>query len=59
MPPLGLLKNFKHKYIFLNHIQIHVLIPNASFNQNLETNANCVIVDRVQIKVELKNELNV
>jgi hypothetical protein len=52
MPPLSLLKHFKHKYIFYNHIQIHVLIANASFYQNLETNVDCVIVDPVQIKVE-------
>jgi hypothetical protein len=59
MPPLGLLKIFKHKYIFYNHIQIHVLIPNASFNQSPETHVDCVIVDPVQIEVELKNETNV
>jgi hypothetical protein len=54
MPPLGLLKNFKHKYIVYNHIQIHVLIPSANFNQSFETNVDCAIVNLVQIKVELK-----
>jgi hypothetical protein len=59
MPPLGLLKNFKHKYIFYNHIQIHVLILNASFNQSPKTHVDCVIIDLVQIEVEFKNEINV
>jgi hypothetical protein len=59
MPPLGLLKNFKHKYVFYNRIQIHVLIPNVSFIQSPETNVDCVIVDPIQIKVELKTEKNV
>jgi hypothetical protein len=59
MPPLGLLKNFKHKYIFYNRIQIHVLIPSVNFNQSPETNVDCVIVDPIQITVELKNEINI
>jgi hypothetical protein len=58
MPSLGLLKIFKHKYIFYNCIQIHVFVPSANFNQSPETNVDCVIVDPIQIKVELKNEIN-
>jgi hypothetical protein len=52
MLSLNLLKNFKHKYFFFDHILVHVITFNVTFNQCLEANVDCVIIDPIQTQVK-------
>jgi hypothetical protein len=56
MLPLDLSKKFKHKYVFSDHMSIHVLAFGANFGQIFEVDVDCVIVDPIQIEAKFKEQ---